>query len=149
MTGVRSDGVLLAGLENDLVEDGVAGVFLDGVAVVVGGGLDLDVQVNLTIAAAEGLLLADLVLLGKVRVDVLGAGHAWEHYNFLTAVAVGVDIGNEQQTRVVNVVQTEVSDLDVCQLVGVHNDAGLSKNFRSLLACDLNISLFHDVASFL
>ena len=149
VTSVGSDGILLAGIEHDLVEDGVAGVLLDGMAVVVGRGLTLNVQVNLTVTATEGLLLTDVVLLGQGSVDVLGAGHAGQQNHLLTAVAIGVDVGNQQKTGVINVVQTEVSDLDVCQLVGVHNDTSLSKNFRSLLACDLNISLFHDIASFL
>ena len=149
VAGVGSDGVLLTGIEHDLVEDGVAGVFLDGMAVMVGRGLTLNVQIYLTVTATEGLLLTDVVLLGQGSVDVLRAGHAGQQHHFLTAVTVGVDVGNQQQAGVINVVQTEVSDLDVCQLVGIHNDAGLCKNFRSLLACDLNISLFHDVASFL
>ena len=98
MTGVGSDGVLLTGLENDLVEDGVAGVFLDGVAVVVGSGLTLNVQINLTVTATEGFLLADVVLLGQGSMDVLRAGHAGEQNHFLTAVTVGIDVGNQKGT---------------------------------------------------
>ena len=145
VTGVRSDGVLLTGLQNDLVEDGVAGVFLNGMAVVVGGGLTLNVQINLTVTAAEGLLLTDVVLLGQRSMDVLGAGHAGQQNHFLTAVAVGIDVGDQQKAGVINVVQTEVSDLDISQLVGAHDDACLCKHFSGLLACDLDICFFHDM----
>ena len=148
MTGVGSDGVLLTGIEHDLVEDGVAGVFLNRMAVVVGRGLTLNVQINLTVTATEGLLLTDVVLLGQGRMDVLRAGHAGQQNHLLAAVTVGVDVGHQKKTGVVDVVQTEVCDLDVSQLVRIHDDACLCKYFRCLLASDLDISFFHDVASF-
>ena len=112
-------------------------------AVVVGGGLTLDVQVNLTVTAAEGLLLADVVLLGQGSVDVLGAGHAGQQYHFLAAVAVGVDVGDQKKTGVVNVVQTEVCDLDVGLFLVAQDDVCLLINFNGFLTCDFDISFFH------
>ena len=129
MARVGRDGVLLTGLQYDLVEDGVAGVLLDGVAMVVGGGLTLDVQIHLTVTATEGLLLTDVVLLRQRSVDVLGAGHAGKQHHFLTAVTVGSiedlwGFNSERLARKIFAVNTPVisavgheTDFTICDFV--------------------------------
>ena len=85
--------------------------------------LALDVEDDLAAAAAERLLLARACPAER-RVPVLRARLAREQQQLLRAVAVGVDVGEEDQALPLEVAEAEVGELDPLDLLGRQDDPG-------------------------
>ena len=79
---------------------------------------------------------------------MLRAGLMREQHHFLGAAALGVDIGNDLQTGVPQVVQTEICNLHVRLFRIRQDDVGFFIHFERLRAGFLVHSFFHDKDSF-
>src|SRR5574340_252014 len=129
VAGIRADGVLLSGLQLDLVEDGVVRLAARGRnGAAAPGGLALHAQPHHPLATAEGLHLPRLA--GDGRMAMLGAGLPRQQHQLLRAVAIGVDVDHEFEPGVPEIAEPEVGHLEVRSLLRRQHQAGRLQHGR-------------------
>jgi len=127
---VRSDGVLVSGSQDDLVPDlEISLVLFRGPRPRLRRPVAGHVEIDLSEAAAEGLLLADVPVVDR-GVLVLRAGLAGEEDHFLGAVAVVVLVDCDLEADVPEVTESEVGHLDVVLFKGREDDPRLPEELE-------------------
>ncbi|MCK7540087.1 MAG: hypothetical protein MZV63_58865 [Marinilabiliales bacterium] len=132
MGGIRQERVLVAGPEHDLVAGGQEGfVAPRHPCLRLRRPLAGDIQIDLAVAAAKGLLLAEIPSVDP-RVAVLQAGLAGQKDQLLGAVAVVVLVDDDLDAHVLEVAETEIGHFHGLPFVPGDRDPGLVQQGEGL-----------------